>query len=286
MRQTRALLLALLLVQASPVAALDPGIARGELRVDGEAVVLTHAYALHQDNAEGVLEGPELRILLADRDIPPGAIAGPLPWALERMARAGALRGVLLKLSPEPSPQAVNGLVLYPPATPQAALAFFTAAGFKRLERDGQWVAGEIEHASEPHAGSQGVPAFRCEASFRAPVFEDVPVEADLRGRAARKSEPAQAFLAYEEALRSGVLARVEPLVTPAKYQELAAFASQAGEARVRSQAGDAVPPRDARKRQIGRVVVRGARATVIFTDPEGKGYQSLVRVNGDWRVD
>ena len=78
--------------------AIDPGAVSGAVVITGETVTLTHAYAyIHED-------GPrerELRVALVDRPVPQDSIAGARPLAIEKLARAKAVRGVLLRYDPD-----------------------------------------------------------------------------------------------------------------------------------------------------------------------------------------
>src|SRR5512147_805309 len=84
----------------APAQAIDPGWAKGSLRVDGRTIALTHAYVHRHDNEEGLLEGRELRILLADREVPESILAGVRTAALEKLARGNGVQGVLLTVDP------------------------------------------------------------------------------------------------------------------------------------------------------------------------------------------
>ena len=89
------LALSLLALPADAVFAIDAGTVQGSLQVDGVTVPLTHAIAHLHDNAERLLRHPrELRVLLADRDVPQQALAGIALGPLLRMAREGRVRGL------------------------------------------------------------------------------------------------------------------------------------------------------------------------------------------------
>ena len=69
--------------------AIDPGRVQGSLKVNDRAVALTQAYAHLHDNAERLLDRPqELRLLLADREVPPEAQAGPEAESWAKQAAA------------------------------------------------------------------------------------------------------------------------------------------------------------------------------------------------------
>jgi hypothetical protein len=269
---------------------LDPGVARGVLTVEGEQVQLAHAYAWRHDNTEGLLDGAQLRILVTDREVSEYLLAGAMPLAVERMARDGRVRGVLLKLSADPPREAVNGTVLFPVASPELSLPSFVEAtaqsGLRRLDLGDRRVVGAADYESHaPPRPDAGV-AYAYSLEFNAPVFQDPPVSADLKGKAARTSAPARAFLAYEAALRAGDMSRVRQLLTPERYEEVQAFAARLGPSRFAEQAAGNLPPEKTRARQIKRVVVRGDRATVIFSQAGTRGFQALIQNADGWKVD
>ena len=115
MRRLFPVLVMALLGLARPAAALDPGTADGSVTLGGKSIDLTTAYATHYFNDQGLADGPELRILLADRKIDVDLLAGPLVDPVERAARSGQIRGVLLRVDPERLGAApVRGTLLIP----------------------------------------------------------------------------------------------------------------------------------------------------------------------------
>ncbi len=285
------LFLLAVLAALCPVAvlALDPGTASGDLTVNGQRVALTHAYALRQDNAEGLMEGPELRLLLADREVDSGLLAGPVLGEIDRLAREGSLRGLVLRVAADRRPESAHGTVLFPPADPQASLPFFTksgdGAGFTRFQLGDNRVVGEAEMHSNRDPFFREMAVYEYRVSFSAPVFHDRKVTATLKGKAARESAPARAFLAFEKALREGDLEKVRAAVMPARWKELEVYLAQVGEAQFKAQAREMAPLTATRQKQIDRVVVREDRATVIYKEPGATGFQSLVREGEVWKV-
>jgi len=88
----RALALCLLLLPSPAALAIDPGRALGELRIRDQRIPLTHAYAL--------LHEAELRVVVADREIPQSALAGRVELPVEALAKAGEVRGLLVRADP------------------------------------------------------------------------------------------------------------------------------------------------------------------------------------------
>jgi len=96
------LLIAFLAIPIGAARAIDPGIAQGVLRAGADHIALTHSFALLHDNAEKLLDRPaELRIVLADRDIPQDSLTGIAFLRVSEMAREGQVRGLLLQLDPD-----------------------------------------------------------------------------------------------------------------------------------------------------------------------------------------
>ncbi|MBI1734366.1 MAG: hypothetical protein HYR51_04260 [Candidatus Rokubacteria bacterium] len=207
------LLAASLLLAPWPAAfAIDVGTVQGSLQVDGVTVALTHAFAHLHDNAERLLHRPrELRILLADREVPRDALGGIALPALMRMAREGRVRGLLLRLdADQPTREVLTPL--RPPVDPDQPVVV------RKISVAHNRVTGEIEYGDR--------------LRFSAPLFSERRVTEDLRGEAARQS----------------VQARV--------------LGSTQG---------------------LERIVVRGDRATAIFT---GGKWLTLVRETAGWRTD
>ena len=176
----KALLLALslFLLPSHAAFAIDPGTAQGSLQVDGVAIPLRHAFAHLHDNAEKLLPRPkELRILLADRDVPQEALAGIAFLPLVRMAREGRVRGLLLRLDADQPKRGVL-TVLHQSVNPEQPFKVWKIAVAHNR------VTGEIQFGD----------GFR----FSAPLFSELRVTADLRGKAALESPQARVLRSTE----------------------------------------------------------------------------------------
>jgi hypothetical protein len=283
------LLGALLAVCPLLVFPIDPGVARGELVIDREAVPQTLAYALRQDNAEGLMDDPELRILLSDRELSTDLLAGPVLGELDQLARQGGVKGVLLRVAADGPPDSVSGTILRAPTDPQQSLPFFSrsgkGAGFGRFELGEKRVVGQVDEKPDEESAFPGVPVFGYHASFNAPIFEDRKVTATLAGKEARASAPAKAFLAFEKLLREGDLQKAEAAVLPSRWRETEQFIAQVGEAEFKAQVREMVPPTATREQQIERVVVRENRATIIYKEAGARGFTVLVNEGGTWKI-
>ena len=280
------LLLSLLLSTIPAAFALDPGIAKGSLKVTGNDVPLKYAYAHLHDNAEKLLDRPrELRIVLADREIPQEALAGLGLLPVMQIAREGKVRGLLLRLDPANSKQIVVTL-LQAPSDPQMSLVTQTIGGsrdvMKKLDVGGNRVIGEIEYRDPRTGGSSDMPTLDYAIQFSAPLFNELLVTADLSGKAAQDSPQVRVLREKARALAKGDFAALKKISTERANKSTDAFLAQAG-AQAKPYAKEAAAEIEQLLKKIQRVVVRGNRAVVIY----GKGeWTTFARESGEWRTD
>ena len=267
--------------------AIDPGRVQGSFKVNGQAVALTQAYAHLHDNAEGLLARPqELRLLLADREVPQESLAGIVFLPVEQMAREGKVRGLLLRLDPH-NPRRLEVTLLIPPAAPGQTLMTLTlnTTGAKPpidLKISPQRLGGAIEHHEARPSAPGGLPQLDYALRFSAPLFREPPVTAIFKGPAAQNSPQLRVLREKIRALEQGDFASLERLTTARAYRQNRAFLPQADpEARVSAQR--AASEMRQLKRRLQRVVVRGDHAVVIFA---GKQWQNFVRERGEWKSD
>jgi hypothetical protein len=169
------------------------------------------------------------------------------------------------------------------------SLAFFTksgqGAGFTRFELGDNRVVGAVEEVPDGQPAFVDTPVYGYAATFSAPIFEDRKVTATLKGKEARESAPAKAFLAFEKVLREGDLQKIRAAVSPPRWRETEQFIAQVGEAQFKAQVREMVPPTATRAKQIDHVVVRGDRATVIYKEAGARGFSFLVKDGADWKI-
>ncbi|MEP7269970.1 MAG: hypothetical protein ABI882_00620 [Acidobacteriota bacterium] len=279
----------LLIVGLNSPWVIDPGVANGTLQITGEAIELKYAYAFQCDNAEGMLDGPELRILVSDRELPDDVIAG---WngsmRLQPMVREGRVRGILLKIDPARPTASLNGTLLFPPSSPMESLLLFTSTGnneIRKLQIANNRVVGEAQYEMKPGEG-QEMPAFKFSFSFGAPLFHDQEVTARLTGASAARSAPTQSLLAFEKAVRENNLVLARTLITEAKWHEIEAHRAQVGDATFKQFVRQMIPPSAQRVRQVRQVIIRRSRAVIILNDGSGKIAMGLAQADGKWKVD
>jgi hypothetical protein len=140
------------------------------IMADGERVALREAYALLHTSRDGGSEfSPELRLVLADREIPQETLAGSAPLPVFELARTGRVRGLLIRLDPEDS-SILRLTPLLPPGSAAAATPDRPATGasgriLRNLRRSTQRVSGDLE--CPPAADLQ------CTVHFSAPLFTE-----------------------------------------------------------------------------------------------------------------
>lgn len=257
--------------------AIDPGTAQGSLCVDGADTPLRHAYAHLHDNAEKLLDRPkELRILLADREVPQDALIGISFTGLEEIARDGRVRGLLLQLDPYNRKLVVITVLYAQPDSKQMPQMSGTtdSAVVKKLTIAGNRVSGEIGHTHSDTAAYA--------VRFSAPLFSEPPVTADLVGRAAYNSQQVRVLRKKARALAQGDFEAVRRLSTRRANRWHDAFIAEAG-AEAGSFGRDAAAGLEKSLARLRRVVVRGEHAVAIFAE---KKWMLLERESGEWRSD
>jgi hypothetical protein len=271
--------------------AIDPGTAGGTLTVGADTVKLSYSYAHLHDNAEGWLDKPkELRILLADREVPLESLAGLNPFmTLSEMVRQNKIRGVLLRLDPA-NPNAIVATVLYPPKNPQESLANETLTDtsksqFDKLQVSPQRVSGAIAHHTEGNKDFDW-PTVDYKADFSAPLFNEPAVTASLTGKQALDSAQVKAVLGKAKALAKGDLKAAQQYSTKRSNIEMEAFMAQAGgEATKMAKQMGAEMERELKKGKL-KLVVRGSSAALLVGEKGGKSLIHLVLEGDSWKTD
>jgi hypothetical protein len=269
---------------AHPESAIDPGVARGSLRVNDKNITLRHAYAHLHDNAEGLLDKTErLRVLFTDREVPSSALDGIAFLPVMELARQGQVQGVMFEMAPD-DPNSVVMTLLFPPSGPGQFLIRQTINVdgedlFNEWSMTEQRVAGAIERKGEREPGLSNFPAISYSVKFDAPIFNEPQVTADLKGRAALDSPQARLLFAKADALAKGDFAAAQKVSTERANRWNQAFL--AGE-KADSLAKKAAEMKKSLQK-IQRVVERGDRAVVILPH---KQCFNFVREGGEWKSD
>ncbi|HEX3363451.1 hypothetical protein [Phenylobacterium sp.] len=268
MTATRRLIMATgLAAFASPAFALDPGVTSGAYARDGVKLSFKHAIALSQDNTEGLLDnGPQIRVVLSDVEVPISALYGIVFPPVIGMARDQIVRGVMLEFAPK-SPSALHVTVLSKPEELGASLTSISLSNsegvFKRLDIAATRISGDYDGGGSDF-----------KFTFSAPVLTD-PVQADLKGPAAQASEQIRVLIARAEALQHGDLAAAAALSS--KGSRIGTMPPE-----VLKQAAQAMPQMIKELKAVKRVVVRQSTAVAL----QGAGsWASLVLENGAWKA-
>jgi hypothetical protein len=270
MTAIRLWLAGLVLLWAGSAFALGVGGASGRYAHDKVKIEVTHAIAFMQDNAEGLLDhGPQMRILLSDREVPVEALYGIAFPPVRGMARRGELRGVLLEFNPADR-TSLSVTILAKPDDPTEFAPTLSLSDsselWRRLIVDSTHVEGDFQSKDSPDL------AF----SFNAPVSTD-PVVADLKGPAALTSEQVRVLTARAQALGRGDLQGALALSS----HDAAADLRNIPPAELKGASGEMSEFVKSLKR-VTRVVVRRKSAVVIM--PDGN-FSSLVFEDGGWKV-
>jgi len=262
---------------------------KGTLEINGATVPIKYAYALQHNDEEGFLDGPELRILLSDREVDPGLLGDLVLSRLDTMAREKKIRGLLLKLDPKKEPREIHGTLLEAPASPQASLPFFTQSGdttsIKKLDiKDGK-VSGVLEEKLSEDSVFPDTPKYGYNITFTAPIQAAAPVTARPKGEEALKSPQAQAILVYEKALREGRIEDAAKLATPEKFGQLEQAIQQMGKPAFLEQVKQFIPEAAVREKQIAEVIVRGKNAVVVIVEEGGRIAAPVTDTGGVWKA-
>jgi len=270
-----------------PATTIDPGKAEGTLQVNEKNITLRHAYAHLHDNAEGLLEETEkLRVLVTDREVSPNELAGIAFLPVMELAKQGRVQGLLFEMAPD-DPNNVVMTLLTPPSKPGQFLIRETINVtdqdlFKDWSLTSQRVVGAIERRGAREPNLSDFPEVSYSIRFSAPVFNEPPVTADLKGKAAHDSPQARVLSAKVDALTKGDFAAVRSLSTErANRQNQAVFALGGEKAALMARQAGAEMKKNVSK--IQRVVERGDRAVVIFSS---KQWATFVREGGIWKSD
>lgn len=278
----------IVLMAIAPVHAIDPGVAKGTLQINGKQVALTHAYAHLHDNAEGLLDFPkELRIVLSDQEVPQESLRGIAFLPVTRLAREGKVQGILIRLDPADR-HGMYVTLLHRPADPGMSLLTLSrsdsaAEVIRNFRLGGNRVSGVVDHADTNAEGPAEMTRMSYSASFGAPLFQEPPVTADLKGKPAQNSPQMKVLREKAAMLKSGNFEGLKPLMSRKAWQHMDAFLRQAG-AEAKAMSREMLADLEQSLPKIQRVVVRGETAIAII-DPKSSWF-SFVKEGGEWKTD
>jgi hypothetical protein len=271
--------------------AIDPGTATGTLKVDGDAVTLTHAYAHLHDNAEGWLDNnQEMRILVSDREVPLDALSGLNPFfTLSAMVRKGSVRGVLIRFDPA-KPKSILATVLYPAKDEKYSLANKTISDSEKSPLENLLiselrVSASVNQSSEGNA-ELGWPAESYSFKFSAPLFKEPAVTATLKDKQALESPQVKAILSRAAAMSKCDIEKTRQYSTKRFMREIEEFMSHSQEEAKNMMRESGKEIEKSVKKGKLRLIVRGDRASLMVDAKDGKSMYGLIKKDGNWIVD
>jgi len=278
------------LLIAGEVFAESAGEAKGTLEINGAKVPIKCAYLFQHNNEEGFLDGPELRILLCDREVDPGVLGDLILSRLDTMAHEKKIRGVLLKLDPKKEPREVHTTLLDAPASPRESLPFFTESGdttcITKLDIKDGVASGILDEKPSDDNSFQDMPKYGYHIEFKAPIRTNDAITARLKGEEAVKSPQAQAVLTYEKACREGRIEDAAKLATPECFSQVKQAIEKMGKDVFLEQAKQFIPDTATREKQITEVIVRGKHAVVIMKEEGSRTPATVIETGGVWIAD
>jgi hypothetical protein len=267
--------------------AIDPGKVQGMLMINKEPVDLKEAYAHYHDNAEGLLDRPkEIRIVLTDRQIPQESLRGIAFLPVTALAKEGQVKGLLLQFDPGDRSKMIVTL-LNRPARLGSSLMTLSLIDteqplLKRLIITKTRVEGEVEYAEKRQTEGEDLPNLSYSVKFSAPLFYELPVTADLKGRQAQDSPQIKVLREKISALKKGDFETVKKVSSDKANQRNAAFMEQMGDnAKVFGK--EAAADLEKSLKTLKRIVVRGGGAIAICSD---KTWFTFVMEGSKWKSD
>lgn len=279
--------LILVLVCFQAAYAIDPGRVQGTLVINNETIELKEVYAQFHDNAEGLLDRPkEIRIVLADREVPQESLRGIAFLPVTTLAREGKVRGLLLQFDPADQSKMVVTILRKPSGKGMSLTTLSRSDSGKKLLKNlavsRTRVSGETEY-TEKGAGSDEIPTIAYSVKFSAPLFNELPVTADLKGKAAQDSPQAKVLKEKVNALKKGDFDAVKRLSTERSNARTDLLLARMGADEAKAFAQEAAKDMEDSLKNIKRVVVRGGTAVIIFS---GNQWSTFAEEGGRWKSD
>ena len=267
------LLIALVTCALLPAALAADVTLKGKFTVDGKEVPLKHVLVLDFDDAEGMGEGPELRVLFSNAEVAQSQLESPILFNLDALAREGKLQGVLMRFDPKSESREVYGTTYVTPTSPQSSMPFFTlggeAGGVDSLKVTDGALSGSVT-ASGTGDADFGLPAYSFEATFTAPVT---------------KATPAKVFQG-KDAMGKGDLDTVKKMTTPEKAKQMDDYIGQMGKEAFMEMAKQMVSDPATREKALKGLYIRGENTTIVFDDENGKMSVNLRKKGEVWIMD
>ena len=153
---------------------------------------------------------------------------------------------------------------------------------FKKLVISKVRVYGEIEYTDTRKGGTEDLPKLTYAVKFSAPLFKELPVTANLKGKAAQNSIQAKVYREKISALKKGDFEAVKHLSSEWANRRDASLLAQMDDQTKKAFAAEAATDMEQSLKRIKRVVVRGDSAVIIFSE---KQWATFVREGGKWKT-
>jgi hypothetical protein len=271
-----------------PAAMAAEATLKGKFTIDGKDVALKHALVLDFDDAEGMGDGPELRILFSDAPVAQSELESPILFNLDALAREGKLQGVLLRFDPKAESREVYGTTYATPSNPQTSMPFFTlggdAGGVDSLKVADGALSGSVSGSDDGDVDF-GTPAYTFDITFTAPITKATPVKV-LQGKEAMATDQMKTYLKFEEAMGKGDLDTIRKMTTPEKSKQMDEFIEQMGKEAFIEMAKQMVSDPATREKALKGLYMRGDNTTIVFDDENGMMSVNLKKKGDVWIMD
>ena len=153
---------------------------------------------------------------------------------------------------------------------------------FKKLNVSKTRVDGEVEHSDTHGSGGTDLPKLSYSALFSAPLFNELPVTADLKGTAAQQSLQIKVYREKIIAMKKSDFETVKRLSSERANRRDAAMLAQLGD-QAKVMAAEGAREMEQSLKGVKRVVVRGDTAVMLFSE---KHWATFVREGTNWKTD
>jgi hypothetical protein len=153
---------------------------------------------------------------------------------------------------------------------------------FKKLVISKVRVDGETEYNDTREGGTEDLPKLTYAVKFSAPLFKELPVTANLKGKAVHNSIQSKICREKISALKKGDFEAVKRLSSDWANRRDASMLAQMDEQTKKAFAREVAADMEQSLKLIKRVVVRGDSAVIIFSE---KQLASFIREGGQWKT-
>jgi hypothetical protein len=277
----RAVLMVPLVLAAMPCRpAVVAAPVEGTVTLNGQSLRVGHVAARRHDNAEGVIDQP-LLLVFSEQAVPAAALDGGMALGVHRMARAGQLRGFMLRFD-SAKPGEASLVLLDSPADARTGLAFVSIAATEPVIGSLRLTADRIEGRLDRPPQGEPPASIGYALRFDAPLSQEPAVTADLSGAPMKASAEFKLVAAYADAMARGDLAAVRGMSGAALREQTDGLVAAVGEVQAIARMKKGGISATSQLARFQRLVERGGRATLIVGRHE---YVTLAKDGGEWRM-